>query len=94
MALSIWPCCDDEASISTEISGTVYTTKIPCDTHERTHVCSPFFHCGTCQTFVVTPAASKIPQALTIQKNTSFPEISPFSVILFPGDIWQPPQLG
>ncbi|ACU04883.1 hypothetical protein [Pedobacter heparinus] len=95
MALLAWPCCGSETSLSSEHEDLCYESADARqqDKHESPHPCSPFFHCSNYHSFVAAPAVNKILSVLAGEQNTSFPEYKSCPVILFPGDIWQPPQL-
>lgn len=94
LALLAWPCCENETSLSSTHEDLCYdATDAHKDMHETAHACSPFFHCSNYHSFVASPAISKIPGLIMAVQNASFPEYAICPVILFPGDIWQPPQL-
>lgn len=95
MALLAWPCCGNETKLSSghedlcyEVSDTQHN-----DTHEMAHACSPFFHCSNYHSFVASPAVNKAPSLILAENSYNFPEYTAYPVILFPRDIWQPPQL-
>ncbi|MCX2450282.1 hypothetical protein OQX61_03270 [Pedobacter sp. PLR] len=94
MALSVWPCCDDEAKISTEQTHISEVQDIPCDQDPGPHTCSPFFHCSTCQAFAIPSPGNFINTIVFSKKEVSYPELPAAPLIVFAGDIWQPPQLG
>jgi hypothetical protein len=95
MALLAWPCCGNETKLSQAhedrcevLADTQHKNK-----QEKPHPCSPFFHCSNLHSFVAAPAVNKAPALILSTQNTPFPEYISCPVILFPGDIWQPPQL-
>ncbi len=94
LALSAWPCCGDEAASS---SGHEDICAATSDDHtsatETAHACSPFFHTSTYHAFVASAAINKAPAIDITDLNGSFPEYTAGKLILFPEDIWQPPQL-
>lgn len=94
LALSVWPCCDDEATtVSQEIHFDQVQEHVPCNADNNTHTCSPFFHCGTCQAFALTSPVYFIHSAVQSNKDVSYAELPISPILLFAGDIWQPPQL-
>ncbi|WP_143166904.1 DUF6660 family protein [Pedobacter caeni] len=93
LALSVWPCCDDEATLRTPETQYCQTEDVPCDSEESPHTCSPFFHCSSCQAFALTSPAYLVQSTSLFQKESSYPELPISPVIVFAGDIWQPPQL-
>lgn len=94
MGLLAWPCCGNETSLTSDHEEVCAETEDVAhqDKHESAHPCSPFFHCSDYHSFVAANVVNKAPSLLMAEKNLSFPEYKAFPVILFPGDIWQPPQ--
>lgn len=93
VALSAWPCCGNEARLAAGQNDACYTqTESHNTTQEEPHACSPFFHSSTYHAFVASPAVNKAPTLVISECNNSFPDFQDCAVILFPGDIWQPPQ--
>lgn len=95
LALAVWPCCGDETSLSSEHEDLCYSVSSEkhADNHESPHACSPFFHSSTYHAFVAAPAVNRAPALFTAERKSGFPEGLVAAVVLFPGDIWQPPQL-
>ena len=94
MALSAWPCCGDEAALPSGHEDVCATNSDDhTETHRNAHACSPFFHANTYHAFVAAPAATKAPMLDVTEQNDGFPDYVACMVTLFPGDIWQPPQL-
>lgn len=93
LALSVWPCCDDEANLSSQEAQYNQVKEIPCDAENSSHTCSPFFHCSSCQAFALTSVAFLVQSAAPFKKEINYSELPISPVILFAGDIWQPPQL-
>ncbi|MBE9600226.1 hypothetical protein [Pedobacter sp. MC2016-24] len=94
LALSVWPCCGNEANLPDGHEDICATSS---DTHsksdENPHACSPFFHASTYHAFVASPIITKAPALILPLQKSPLPEHLTHPVILFPGDIWQPPQL-
>lgn len=94
MALSAWPCCGDEAALPSGHEDVCATSSDNHrDTPENAHACSPFFHSSTYHASVASPAVTKVPTLDVTEQNGDFPDYKARTVILFSGDIWQPPQL-
>ncbi len=95
MALAMWPCCGNESNLSSEHEDLCYSASSEKhnDNQENPHACSPFFHSSTYHAFVTAPAVNRAPALVTAERKSNFPEHHVQPVILFPGDIWQPPQL-
>ncbi len=94
MALSAWPCCGDEANLLSRHDDVCATNSDDhTETQRNAHACSPFFHASTYHAFVASPAITKAPVLEITKQNDEFPDYVARRVILFPGDIWQPPQL-
>ncbi|MEQ7799448.1 hypothetical protein ABDJ41_06505 [Pedobacter sp. ASV1-7] len=94
MALSAWPCCGDENSISSNHEDVcLSSTEHQKDNHEHPDACSPFFHASNYHVFVTSPAITNTPAIANAEQISDYPEYKDAAVILFPGDIWQPPQL-
>lgn len=94
MALSAWPCCGDEAALPSGHEDVCATNSDDqTETHGNAHACSPFFHASTYHAFVASPAVTKAPILDVTEQNDGFPDHVACTVILFPCDIWQPPQL-
>jgi hypothetical protein len=93
MALSAWPCCGSEADLPSGHEDACYSASDNhSEKHENPHACSPFFHASTYHAFVASASVSKAPALVVTEQNNSFPNYLDIAVILFPGDIWQPPQ--
>ena len=93
MALSAWPCCGNETGLSSSHEDLcLSTSEHQNDSHENPHACSPLFHANTYHAFVASPSITKEPVLVIAEKNSNYPEYEDAPVILFPGDIWQPPQ--
>lgn len=93
MALSAWPCCGSEADLPSGHEDACYSASDNhSEKHENQHACSPFFHASTYHAFVASTTVSKIPALAMSEGNKNFPNYQAVAVILFPGDIWQPPQ--
>jgi len=93
LALSVWPCCDDEVNLTSHETQYNEVKEVPCDSEESPHTCSPFFHCSSCQAFALTSPAYLAQATAPFKKEINYPELPISPVILFAGDIWQPPQL-
>nr|WP_121271980.1 hypothetical protein [Pedobacter schmidteae] len=94
LALSAWPCCGNETKLASGHEDACYAASDNhTDSHESPHACSPFFHASTYHAFVAAAAVTKAPEIPVVNRNNNFPEYLSRRVILFPGDIWQPPQL-
>lgn len=95
MALSAWPCCGNESDLPSGQNDACYATSdAHNDAQENPHACSPFFHSSTYHAFVASSAINKAPTLVLAERKSSFPDYRNLAVILFPGDIWQPPQWG
>jgi len=94
MALSAWPCCGNDTSISSNHEDLCLsnTKRLP-DTQEHKDACSPFFHASNYHVFMISPAITNAPNVVHVALTADYPAYKDTAVILFPGDIWQPPQL-
>ncbi len=94
LALSAWPCCSDETSISSNHEDVCLTTSDhQKGSHDLPDACSPFFHASNYHAFVISPAINNAPVIANIKKDSGYPTYIDVALSLFPGDIWQPPQL-
>jgi len=91
VALSVWPCCDDETKAGATEQH--LSQSGDCGSNENPHACSPFFHCGACQSFAIAPSIELLNTSAAPGREIQYIEIPAARVVLFPGDIWQPPQL-
>lgn len=94
IALSAWPCCGDDTTPNTGHEDVCATSSNDQPSApENAQACSPFFHASTYHAFIASPAITKAPAIDFADYTGDFPDYTARTGILFPKDIWQPPQL-